>query len=63
MSESTRKIPEPIIEPMTSAVELNRPRLCTIFCEPFFFGVAPERGMIFGVVTSMIFTRFRRNCL
>ena len=29
MSASTMKMPEPIIEPATSAVELKRPRLCT----------------------------------
>jgi hypothetical protein len=29
MSASTRKMPDPIMEPITIAVELNRPRLCT----------------------------------
>jgi hypothetical protein len=28
MSASTMKMPEPIMEPITSAVELKRPRLC-----------------------------------
>jgi hypothetical protein len=30
MSASTMKMPEPIIDPMTSAVEEKRPRLWTI---------------------------------
>ena len=29
ISASTIKMPEPIMEPVTMAVELNRPRLCT----------------------------------
>ncbi len=30
MSASTRKMPDPIMEPATSAVELNKPSVCTI---------------------------------
>ena len=30
ISASTRKMPEPIMEPATSAVELNSPSVCTI---------------------------------
>ena len=33
MSQSTRKMPLPIIDPTTRVVALNRPRLCTI-CGP-----------------------------
>ena len=29
MSASTRKMPDPIMDPATMAVELNSPRLCT----------------------------------
>jgi hypothetical protein len=44
------KIPDPIIDPMTSAVELNRPRVGTNRGE--VFGRAATRmGVIFGVVT------------
>jgi hypothetical protein len=31
ISASTIKMPDPIMDPITMAVELNRPRLCTIF--------------------------------
>jgi hypothetical protein len=31
MSASTIKMPDPIMDPITIAVELNKPRLCTSF--------------------------------
>jgi hypothetical protein len=44
------KIPDPIIDPMTSAVELNRPRVGTN--RGASVGTADSRiGVIFGVVT------------
>jgi hypothetical protein len=50
MSASTIKIPDPIIEPITSAVELKRPRVGTNLGE---LGATEDSGMrvSFGVTT------------
>jgi hypothetical protein len=50
MSASTRKIPDPIIEPITRAVELNRPSVGTSF-GPSGCDTLAGLGMIREVVT------------
>ncbi len=50
MSASTMKMPEPIIEPMTIAVEEKRPRPCTIRSE-VAMGCWSAGGVIAGLVT------------
>jgi hypothetical protein len=44
------KMPEPIIDPMTSAVEEKRPRLCTSRGVP----AASERGSEIGVGPEIV---------
>ena len=50
MSASTIKMPDPIMDPITMAVELNRPRLCTIF-GALAEMAASELGRFSGIVT------------
>lgn len=62
ISASTMKTPEPIIDPATMAVELNRPRLCTK-CGALGASMdgAADCGLEFklGVVTSTVLSDFR----
>ncbi len=44
MSASTRKMPDPIMEPATSAVELNSPSVCTIVGASWDVGGAFDGG-------------------
>jgi hypothetical protein len=51
MSVSTMKMPEPIIDPMTSAVEEKRPRLCISRGAPAASEEASEMGVGPEIVT------------
>jgi hypothetical protein len=56
ISASTMKMPEPIIDPITSAVEEKRPRLCT--SREALPGASDSgRGLGSGVVVGKIHTR------
>src|SRR5579863_3531447 len=59
MSASTRKMPDPIMEPATSAVELKRPSVCTM---PGALDV-PDAGfsvdVSLGVATGLVLYEFR----
>lgn len=55
MSASTIKMPDPIIDPITMAVELKRPRLCTSR-GPVAAPSDGRMGVILGLVTCKIFT-------
>src|SRR5580698_1504846 len=58
ISASTRKIPDPIIEPTTMAVELKRPSDCTnCGLDGMNAGAGVSRGWeIVGIVTGIGFT-------
>jgi hypothetical protein len=59
MSASTRKMPDPIMEPATSAVELNSPSVCTI--DGAAWGLAGLSTVVSsGVGTGLVLSEFKR---
>src|SRR6266568_6914077 len=60
ISASTRKMPDPIMEPATIAVELKRPSVCTSF--GVSLAVAESlTGVSSGVCTGLVLLDLRQN--
>jgi hypothetical protein len=59
MSASTRKMPDPIMEPATSAVELNNPRVCTIAGATWDLA-GLSTAVSSGVGTGLVLSEFKR---
>src|SRR5215469_2827514 len=59
MSASTRKMPEPIMEPATIAVELNSPSVCTIDGAAWVLTAEFSTEVSSGVCTALVLSEFK----